>query len=99
MHDVPSLKSLLSKVGVPHSVNKPSLQLRLFYAVRLGLNILPTQEEKDKQVAAAHTAKLDLGQGFMLPHPLTLDNWEQESTHFPNVQKKDIEQYFDKCKI
>ncbi len=49
--NVVKLKELLGKVGVPTTAVKEKLQQRLFYAVRLGLEILPTQAEEDKQVS------------------------------------------------
>jgi len=38
------------KGGIPCNVNKDSLQKRLFYAVRLGLPLLPMEAEEDKKV-------------------------------------------------
>ena len=95
--DVSQLKSLLAKVGVPHQVRKEFLQKRLFYSVRLGLDILPTTEQQDQQVAALHREKLDLGNGLMLPHPVTIEEWDESSISFPPVTKQDIQNYFTEC--
>ena len=35
---------------------------------------------------------------FQLPHPLTLTDWDSTPINFPDVQRTDIENYFNKCK-
>ena len=49
-YTVVQLKDILMKGGIPCNVNKDSLQKRLFYAVRLGLPLLPMEAEEDKKV-------------------------------------------------
>lgn len=49
------LKQYLSDCGVPHSqYNKQDLVYLAFYAVRLGLEILPTDKEEDKVNTCKH---------------------------------------------
>ena len=51
------------------------------------------------QVALSHKKKLQLeGSTIQLPHPLTLTDWDSTPINFPDVQRTDIENYFNKCK-
>ena len=97
--DVVTLKSLLSKVDVPRTAVKERLQKRLFYAIRLGLELVPTEDEQEKQRRMARKKKLLMGEKLVLPHPLTLEVWEDTPANFPPVTLERRNQYFDRRKL
>ena len=98
--DVPILKALLAKGGVPTSARKDSLQTRLFYCIRLGLPVIETEDAKEKSRKKSRADKLAIGStdDVFVPHPLTLDNWDDSAKSFPDLTVVDIEFYFDKSK-
>lgn len=95
---VETLKVLLAKVNVPcHGVTKCTLQKRLFYAVRTGLELAPTADEEDASRVETRKRKLQL-ENVSLPHPLTLNDWEKTPANFPPLTDERTTQYFDRSK-
>lgn len=95
--DVAMLKTLLAKAAVPSNVKKENLQWRLFYSIRLGLPVIKTEDEKEIIRQESRQQKLKIGQ-MSIPHPLTLEDWQDNCISYPDVTKVDIEYYFDQCK-
>ena len=97
--NIPDLKQLLNSQGVPFSShNKRELVELCFYAIRLGLEIIPTDKQQDKERVAAHIDKLKPSPFVTLPHPSTLGNWDLGNVHLPPITEKCIDDYFSKCK-
>ena len=63
----------------------------------LGLPIVPTEDENEKSRNATRTGKLRISAELSLPHPLTLEGWNESQSDFPDVLAVDVQQYFDNC--
>ncbi|XP_038055879.1 uncharacterized protein LOC119727875 [Patiria miniata] len=92
--DVKTLQEFLSKVDVPKSGSKDCLQKRLFYALKLGLPIVPTASNEELSRRESRERKLRFGEQFKLPHPLTLDGWEGTSANLPPITEEKVNHYF-----
>lgn len=58
--NVPDLRQILRTCGVPHSAYaKPQLVNLAYYAIRLGLEALPTEKEDDKVMFTTYAATAD----------------------------------------
>ena len=97
---VDELKAQLRSRKVPFSAYKKQELCELaFYAIRLGLEVLPTEKEEDRQRVKCQLEKLKLGPFMNLPHPSTLDNWDVDTKHIPPITEESVNEYFAACKL
>ena len=83
---------------MPHSnLLKDELVKVTFYAVKLGLEVLPTEYDEDKNRIKTQVDKLKIDEYLRLPHPSTLKNWTRDIMKFPLTTETFIAEYFDQC--
>ena len=69
------------------------LNLILIWAFA-GLPVIPTESENDASVQLSRQKKLVLSPELSLPHPITLDNWDNSGQNLPDLLPADTEDYF-----
>ena len=93
--DMKDLRGKLTTFGVPHlNMRKEDLVRLTFYAIKLGLEVLPTAEEEDKDRIKTQISKLQIDDFLRLPHPSTLSSWSDDIMRFPETTHSQIEEYF-----
>ena len=99
--DVNGMKVLLKKAGVTigSDANREKLAWRVFASIRMGLEVIPTTDEEDKEAMREKQRKLEfsiLDKTISLPNPLIIPDseWELGPTNFPNLMESELSSYF-----
>ena len=87
--NVEDLKKYLTARGVPlssGSCRKAQLIEKVLYAEKLELPILPTNENRQKEIESTRLQKLTVDDILKLPSPESLKcNWLEGSEYFPDL--------------
>ena len=92
---VDDLKKYLQQRGVPigNNIRKAVLVEKVIFAQKLELQILPSQGEREKEIALSKAQKLNID-GVQIPHPNEIqNNWMTGSEYLPSVLASNVENY------
>ena len=99
---VEKLKSYLLEREVPiGNTNKEGLINLAVFARKLGLKVVKSVRESQREVEGERLSKLSLeGRRIILPDPDTLiEGWEDSAFSYPELSQINVEKYWDESEL